>query len=276
MSIKTIADLREAKYNPRHITDKQLKNLKSSIERFGDLSGVVFNTKLGELVSGHQRLKTLKGKKTKIVKTKATDHCGTTFVGHIEVYEDGGTIKIPYREVHWDDKLQTMAANVAANAAGGEFDQAKLGAIMAKLEKGKFQVELTSLDSWTTAKAIGKFKKSLESDGEEASSKKTRNASDAEGDGDDDEDSGLSIVDPTAMAFAHCCPRCGYQWGDAPKPETKEKKAVAEKAPAKKLAAKPEEKAKVVKSKKSVSTKVVATAKAAKKTKFSSSGKKVR
>lgn len=204
-SPKSVDDLKGANYNPRYITTKQLVALKKSIEQFGDLSGVVFNRASGVLVSGHQRLKSIKGKKTKIVKEVVKkDRQGTVGLGHIHVFEDDKTItKIPYREVEWTDKLQEMAANVAANAAGGEFDQAKLGAIMAKLEKGKFDIELTSVDNWTTAKAIGKFKKSKEG-----------------GSPDDAEESasgGFAVVDPTAMKFEHCCPKCGYQWGDGDK-----------------------------------------------------------
>ena len=204
---KKLDDLKGASYNPRYITKKQLDTLTKSIEQFGDLSGIVFNRSSGVLVSGHQRIKSIKGKKTKIVKENVKkDRQGTVGLGHVHVFEDDGTVtKIPYREVAWDDKLQEMAANVAANAAGGEFDQAKLGAIMAKLEKGKFDIELTSIDNWTTAKAIGKFKKTAD------------DSPDSGGGAEDDDSSGSSyeVIDPTAMKFQHCCPKCGYGWDDS-------------------------------------------------------------
>lgn len=203
---KKIEDLKGASYNPRYITKKQLDALQKSIEQFGDLSGIVFNRSSGVLVSGHQRIKSVNGKKTKIVKENVKkDRQGTVGLGHVHVFEEDGTItKIPYREVDWDNKLQEMAANVAANAAGGEFDQAKLGAIMAKLEKGKFDVELTSIDNWTTAKAIGKFKKTA--DEEQGDS----------GEADDsDSGGGYDVIDPSAMKFQHCCPKCGYGWDDS-------------------------------------------------------------
>lgn len=224
---KKIADLKGANYNPRYITSKQLENLKKSIEQFGDLSGVVFNVSSGVLVSGHQRIKSISGKKTQIVKTAIKrDAQGTVAIGHIHVTEEGGVItKIPYREVQWDDKLQEMAANVAANAAGGEFDQAKLGAIMAKLEKGKFDIELTSIDNWTMAKAIGKHKKSG-GDDEDTGSKATKSKS-----GEDDED--FAVIDPNAMTFSHCCPKCGYQWnGEAANAKAQAKAKSKDTAPA--------------------------------------------
>lgn len=213
-----IEDLKGASYNPRYITAKQLAALKKSIEEFGDLSGVVFNRATGVLVSGHQRIKSIKGKSSKIVKENTKkDRQGTVALGNIEVKEADGTLtRIPYREVEWDNKLQEMAANVAANAAGGEFDQAKLGAIMAKLEKGQFDVELTSIDNWTTAKAIGKFKKSKDEDSNGES-------------GSSDEGEGFAVVDPKQMQFEHQCPKCGYRYGD----KQKVKKIVGVTQPAK-------------------------------------------
>jgi hypothetical protein len=207
-SPKSITDLRGATYNPRVITPKQLAALKRSIEQFGDLSGVVFNATSGVLVSGHQRLKTIKGKPTKIVKTaQKKDTQGTVAIGHIAVTEaDGAVTKIPYREVQWDDKLTEMAANVAANAAGGEFDQAKLGSILAKLEKSKFDIELTSVDTFDLTKAIGKFKKS---------------ANENSDDGSTGDSSKFEVVDPTSIKFEHKCPKCGYQFDSKSAGKTK-------------------------------------------------------
>jgi hypothetical protein len=220
---KKLDDLKGASYNPRYITKKQLDTLTKSIEQFGDLSGIVFNRSSGVLVSGHQRIKSIKGKKTKIVKENVKkDRQGTVGLGHVHVFEDDGTItKIPYREVAWDDKLQEMAANVAANAAGGEFDQAKLGAIMAKLEKGKFDIELTSIDNWTTAKAIGKFKKTAGDESESSGGGSSAS--------DDSSDESYDVIDPTAMKFQHCCPKCGYGWDDSK--TTKKVVGLVKKAP---------------------------------------------
>lgn len=72
VSPKSISDIKPARYNPRAISEKQLKQLNASIHHAsGDLSGIVVNIagKYPVTVSGHQRLKTLKGKKTRIVKT---------------------------------------------------------------------------------------------------------------------------------------------------------------------------------------------------------------
>lgn len=205
---KRVADLKGASYNPRTITPNQLKKLKASIETYGDLSGVVFNRVSGVLVSGHQRIKTLKNKKHtfEVNRNTTPDAQGTVAVGVILVHDGEGKVtRIPYREVHWEDKLAEMAANVNANAAGGEWDQAKLGAIMAKLEKGTFDIETVAVDAWTTAKAIGKFKKTRDEDSSTDSNGNSASES-------------FDVIDPSAMRFAHTCPKCSYQWGDAEKP----------------------------------------------------------
>ena len=99
-TVKSILDIRAHSQNPRSITSQQLKQLDNSIKTLGDLSGIVVNVhgKLPVTVSGHQRLKTLKNKKTKIVKQEQQkDKYGTVATGWIEVQSAGGIIKIPYR-----------------------------------------------------------------------------------------------------------------------------------------------------------------------------------
>jgi len=54
-----IAELVPADYNPRRISDKALKGLRASLERFGELGGIVWNEQTGHLVGGHQRVKAL-------------------------------------------------------------------------------------------------------------------------------------------------------------------------------------------------------------------------
>ena len=209
--VRSIKDLKGAKYNPRYITDKQLEELQSSVKKYGDLSGIVFNVKSGVLVSGHQRMKTIEPFKTKVVaeKVKNGDH-GTVAIGHIEAETDQGIVKFPYREVNWSDQLTEMAANVAANSAGGDFDQAKLGYVLAKLEKGKFPVEFIPMDKWTIGKAIGKYKKS----GMEGSADVKGNARIDKFSASDEEMSEFESVNTKAMRFAHECPKCGFKFGD--------------------------------------------------------------
>ena len=160
MAIRTVKDLQPNKENPRSISPQRLASLKNSLGRFGDLSGVVVNVYGGKniLISGHQRTKTL-DKNSKIEKKPHKDEHGTVALGHI-VTSNG--IKIPYREVNWSNKESELAALIGANAHGGQFDQAKLGALVQKLEKNKFEIELTGLDSVEARRSIMEFKKNSE------------------------------------------------------------------------------------------------------------------
>jgi len=58
--LKTIDDLRPADYNPRKISPRSAAALSKSIGDFGDLSGVVWNRRTGNLVCGHQRVAELR------------------------------------------------------------------------------------------------------------------------------------------------------------------------------------------------------------------------
>ena len=145
----TTKKLKAAKYNPRTITAARLKKLEDSMETFGDLSGVVFNTKTGNLISGHQRMTTVKGKESKIIQKEVKDKFGTVSVGHIEVKTSKGLIKIPFRAVDWEINKE-KAANIAANAHGGSFDKEKLAMVLADLEcSKKFNLDIVGLDPLT-------------------------------------------------------------------------------------------------------------------------------
>jgi len=181
MTPKTLADLKAASYNPREITDKQLKQLGGSIERFGDLSGITFNVKSGVLVTGHQRKQVLSKMQSKIVREE-------------RMAKPDKTIKVPYREVSWDAPTE-YAANIAANAAGGSFEMVKLGKLLKQLEKQKFKIEDVPMDDWERKKAITLFE----------SSQKKGAATTKKG-------SEFETVDPKAMKFENCCPKCQYKW----------------------------------------------------------------
>ncbi len=113
-------DLRPATYNPRKITDGRLKELKSSLERLGDLGGVVNNVRTGNLITGHQRLKVFPLDAV-IHKVPFHDDIGTVAMGHIEF--DGK--RYSYREVDWDLDKEKMA-NYVANREYGTFDMERL------------------------------------------------------------------------------------------------------------------------------------------------------
>ena len=61
-AITSTGDLKADEANPRKIGAAATKGLANSLEKFGDLSGIVFNSKTGELVAGHQRLSRIESK----------------------------------------------------------------------------------------------------------------------------------------------------------------------------------------------------------------------
>lgn len=119
---RTINDLRANPKNPRSISKDDFEALKKSIEKFGDLGGIVFNVTTNQLVGGHQRTEAFRrlGRDAQIVISEQLaepDKFGTAAYGYVIL--DGA--KYSYREVAWSQNWET-AANIAANRIGGEFD----------------------------------------------------------------------------------------------------------------------------------------------------------
>lgn len=96
-----ISGLKAAEYNPRAISKQAFSGLKHSVEKFGDISGIVFNQKTGNLVCGHQRVKAL-----------AEKFGDCDIAGDEILLPDGQRFRI--RVVDWDEATE-KAANVAAN-----------------------------------------------------------------------------------------------------------------------------------------------------------------
>lgn len=140
---RTVGDLRPSPYNPRKITPAQLRMLAKSMAEFGDLGGLVVNTRTGNVISGHQRHKVL-DKSWPITVTQR--HEPANAVGTVaEGYVDTPWGRWTYREVDFDDR-QEKAANLAANQHGGDFDIPGLKDILTELNDGEFDIELTGFD----------------------------------------------------------------------------------------------------------------------------------
>lgn len=121
-----LSELREASFNPRVMSASQIEILKENIANLGDLGGIVFNRRTGNLVGGHQRVKALKetAPETEVVleeQLAEPNEQGTVARGYI--LHDGE--KFSYREVDWDQQTEKIA-NVAANNVHGGWDVSKL------------------------------------------------------------------------------------------------------------------------------------------------------
>jgi hypothetical protein len=134
-----LSDLQANPENPRNISDAQLSMLKKSLEKFGDLSGVVVNETSGNIISGHQRTKVLPpGAEIVIENTlESPSSCGTIATGYILI--DGE--RFSYRRVRVDDTME-KAMNLAANQHGGEFDLSKVAQWVLELDQQNVDLDL--------------------------------------------------------------------------------------------------------------------------------------
>ncbi len=121
-------DLKPAPYNPRTIDDKALRGLQASLDKFGDVAGIVWNKSTGHLVAGHQRVAALMKQHGKGLKLKGIKG------DYALVTSDGD--RFPVRVVEWT-KEQEKAANVAANNPflQGAFDDEALQGLLAELKE---------------------------------------------------------------------------------------------------------------------------------------------
>lgn len=110
-----ISELSADPGNPRDIQADAAAGLGVSLRKFGDISGITFNRKTGELATGHQRvekLKQLHGDDLEIVYNEKIDTAtGEEYRGFIRT-ADGHEYGI--RIVNWSRQMQ-RAANLAAN-----------------------------------------------------------------------------------------------------------------------------------------------------------------
>lgn len=137
--MKKVFELKPATYNPRKISPERLTALAKSMAAFGDLSGIVFNRRSGNLVGGHQRVKQL-DPSWRVSSSPSKDKVGTVALGYVETPQG----RWSYREVDWDARRE-KAANVAANAAGGDFDRPLLKAVVLDLQKFGYDLDLLNL-----------------------------------------------------------------------------------------------------------------------------------
>lgn len=206
-SIKDIKQLKGASYNPRMITDRRLDDLEKSLGTFGDLSGVVFNNsvKSGVLISGHQRLSSIKGWKTRVDVKEFVDAHGTTGIGYIYATSPKGKeIQIPLRVVNWPDRKAEFAANIAANSHGGEFDNKKLAVLVEKLDMTKIPAAILGLD----ALQLRGLQQRLAKDGEVLSKPTRTNGTQNGASGEFNE----ATVDDIEADVKCKCPRCGFKF----------------------------------------------------------------
>jgi DNA modification methylase len=117
-----VSQIKAAKYNPRKDLkpgDSEYEKLKKSIEEFGYVEPVIWNSRTGNIVGGHQRYKVL------------------TALGYNEI--DCVVLDI--------DEQKEKALNIALNKINGEFDIPLLTDLLKDIGDGGFDVSFTGFDA---------------------------------------------------------------------------------------------------------------------------------
>lgn len=114
-----VKDLTPNAKNPRRMTEENKKALAKSLDKYGDLSGIIYNRRSKSLVGGHQRTSILPSDAKIVIEKKYENptSAGTCAEGYVD--HNGERLK--YREVDWDKKTETEAL-IAANKHSGEWD----------------------------------------------------------------------------------------------------------------------------------------------------------
>lgn len=112
-----LEEINPAPYNPRKITKDELSALENSMEEFGNISGITYNGRTKNLVTGHQRMDILK----KEYPDLEFRHLKEDYFSIVS--KKKGFTGYLLRVVDWDEAKE-KAANVVANShtVQGKFD----------------------------------------------------------------------------------------------------------------------------------------------------------
>jgi len=182
-----LQDLTPNPENPRHITDEKLAALKKSLQKYGDLSGIVFNQKTGKLIGGHQRQKVIENAEVTLTKELSTpSSTGTVAYGNLEF--DGEIHSVRIVEV---DEVIEKEMNLAANqhARSASWDFPKLTEWVIEIDSHNKDIEAMGWDEAEHEELMAYVK-----------------TSDQDSDTDDKNESDSKAVHEVT------CPSCGHQW----------------------------------------------------------------
>lgn len=118
--------LRAAPYNPRSITDEEFAALRASLREFGIVEPIVVNLVTGNCVSGHQRVKAAL---------------------------EEGIEALPVHYVELDLNREKLL-NLALNRISGDWDEAKLAAVLQQLAAEEASLDLSGFREDEIAKYL--------------------------------------------------------------------------------------------------------------------------
>lgn len=128
--------------NPRKIARDRLVGLQRALLEFGDLGGIVYNRRTEQIVGGTQRVKVLPPESEITIEHRYDPPTRTGTVAEGFIVVDGERFK--YREVDWSAERE-LAANIAANAHGGKFDDEILPGLLIEIRDAGIDPTLTGI-----------------------------------------------------------------------------------------------------------------------------------
>lgn len=117
--VKKISEITPAKYNPRRVSDEAMGRLTKSLAEFGNIQPITWNSRTGNVIGGHQRLK---------------------------VYQAMGKTEVEVWAIDLDEKKE-KAANIALNKLSGEFDMTLLKDLIEEIDTGDIDLDITGFSS---------------------------------------------------------------------------------------------------------------------------------
>ena len=140
-------DLKSYKRNPRSITRKKFDRLTDTLDRLGDLGGIVHNLETDEIIGGNQRVKVFgEASSVEIIQTlDAPDAQGTVAHGFIVWHGN----RYAYRQVRWDEAT-AAEANIRANIGAGDWDWGVIANEWDPVKLKGFGMDDDLLKSWNS------------------------------------------------------------------------------------------------------------------------------
>jgi len=164
-----IKQIKAAPYNPRKIKESQYNGLKTSMDEFGDISGITWNKLTGNLVTGHQRWTKLNNEYNDLT---LIHEVADRFRIVSQSKSDTGFF---LRMVEWDEAKEKLA-NLSANnhAIEGEWEKDLLHSLIndskdhelfenLNLDILEFDIKPDQGDEWDSdIDSMGKIKENLD------------------------------------------------------------------------------------------------------------------
>ncbi len=136
---KTLAGM-AAPYNPRRISDHDLAALRRSMTTFGVVEPVVWNCRTKRIIGGHQRIKAAEAEGIETLPTVSVDL----------------------------DEAAEKALNLALNRISGEWNEEALARVLAELQAGGADMELTGFKAGEIEKYLTSLRDPIGPEDDEA------------------------------------------------------------------------------------------------------------